>query len=125
MMMKETRRGAFVHVLLCGEVDSYEAAILGDALRKHIETGDTHILLEFGFGVFVSSSLIGILIGLQRLAVACGGEITLVRAPRTLSRSLGVLGVGGFFRMEETIAAAAALSAEARPALLGSRSPST
>lgn len=107
MMITETRRGALVHVLLCGDVDAHEAAILSDALHAHIEAGDSRILLEFGNGCFASSALIGILIMLQRLADAAGGGITLVRPPRILRRSLLTLGAGGLFRIEESIAAAA------------------
>jgi len=106
MMITETRRGALVHVLLCGDIDAHEAAILSDALHAHIEAGDRRILLEFGNGSFVSSALIGILIMLQRLADAAGGGITLVRPPRILRRSLHTLGAHGLFRIEESVAAA-------------------
>jgi len=106
MLITETRRGALLHVLLCGDVDGHEAAILSDALHGHIEAGDTRILLEFGNRCFASSALIGILIMLQRLADAAGGGLTLVRPPRILRRSLLTLGAGGLFRIEESVAAA-------------------
>lgn len=106
MLIHETRRGDHWHVLVCGDIDAHEAAVLGDVLRERIHDGDVRIILEFGHKAFVTSVAIGLLISLQRYVGACDGEIVLVRTPPMLEKSLGVLGVGSMFRAEETVAAA-------------------
>jgi anti-anti-sigma factor len=106
MLIHETRRGGYHHMLICGDVDAHEAAILGDALRERIQAGNVRLILEFGKKVFVTSVAIGLLISLQRYVAACDGEIVLVRASGMLRKSLGVLGVGSLFRVEDSVAAA-------------------
>ncbi|MHC4959294.1 MAG: STAS domain-containing protein [Planctomycetota bacterium] len=106
MMITENRRGDYHHILICGEVDAHEAAILGDVLRERIHAGDVRIILEFGRKVFVTSVAIGLLISLQRYVSACDGEIVLVRTSRMLQKSLGILGVTTLFRIEDSVGAA-------------------
>jgi len=114
MITSLNHRDGCCHLLVCGEIDAHEAATLGERLRQQILTGGGEpILLEFGNRMFVTSVFIGLLISLQRLARAHGTAIALVRAPRTLVKSLDVLGANGMFQIEESIAAATTRFAKA------------
>jgi anti-anti-sigma regulatory factor len=97
MELRLTDHWGLPRLLVAGPIEAYEAAMMTDAVREQIERS-SRLLLEFTGSGFVSATIIGHLIWLQRLARSSGGEIVIVRPPRLLCRSLKLLESSSVFR---------------------------
>jgi anti-anti-sigma regulatory factor len=110
MDLRRTDYLGLARFTVTGPIEAYEAAMMAERIREQIVKQRSRLVLEFTGNGFVSATIIGLLIALQRLARSYDGEIVIVRPPRLLCRSLRLLESDSVFLcLPNADAAAAAL----------------
>jgi anti-sigma B factor antagonist len=106
----EVRGGATV-VHVGGEIDVYTAPLLREHLDKHISSGRTDLVVDFGGVTFMASTGLGVLVGRLKLVRAANGTMRLVCSNDRILSVFSITGLDKVFQIFPSVDDALAATA--------------
>jgi anti-anti-sigma factor len=97
MKFEKNRAGSLLIVKPSGRLDSHESESFEEALRKLIEDGDNHILLDLSEINYVSSRGLRVFISTAKWAQSAGGRLAVCSPQGEVKKVLDMTGLGNLF----------------------------
>ena len=97
MKFEKSKTGSLLIVKPSGRLDSHESESFEEALKKLIEAGDNHILLDLSEINYVSSRGLRVLINGAKWAQSTGGRLAVCSPQGEVQKVLDMTGLGNLF----------------------------
>ncbi len=85
-------------IRVTGRVDASVAPQFEDALRKQVETGHAHLVLEMDGTDYISSAGVRALISAQKVLKSKGGSVMLAQPSERVREVLSIAGLDALFQ---------------------------
>ena len=103
MDLRPERTGNVTVIRLSGKLDTDAAQALRDQLYDYCGSTPGHTILDLTHAVYVSSYLIGVLVGAYKRLAATGSQLHLVGVHGTVQTVLAVSGLEEVFPRHESL----------------------
>ena len=93
MQLEKNRRGRELRVVLSGELDHHNAAIIREEIDRELDGSVKLLTLDMSGITFMDSSGIGLIIGRYKLLERRGGSVAVINADARVDRIFEMSGL--------------------------------
>ena len=100
MQLEKNRRGRELRVVLSGELDHHNAAIIREEVDRELDGSVKLLTLDMSGITFMDSSGIGVLVGRYKRIRAMGGKMLVIRTSPQVDKIIDVSGLRNLMEFE-------------------------